>query len=64
MRVLVVAEHDGRSLRAASLSCLSFARSVAKDTGGEASWLRAYAIWIMSVQRRVWPRCWSLIRPR
>jgi electron transfer flavoprotein alpha subunit len=39
MRVLVVAEHDGRSLRAGSLSCLSFARSVANETGGEASWL-------------------------
>jgi electron transfer flavoprotein alpha subunit len=39
MRTLVVGEHDGTSLRAASLSCLSFARSVAEATGGEASWL-------------------------
>jgi electron transfer flavoprotein alpha subunit len=39
MHVLVVAEHDGRSLRPASLSCLSFARSVATETGGDATWL-------------------------
>jgi electron transfer flavoprotein alpha subunit len=39
MRVLIIAEHDGSSLRPASLSCLSFARSVATETGGEATWL-------------------------
>jgi electron transfer flavoprotein alpha subunit len=39
MRILVVAEHDGRSLRGASLSCLSFAKSVAAVIGGNLSWL-------------------------
>jgi electron transfer flavoprotein alpha subunit len=39
MQALVIAEHDGTSLRAASLSCLSFARSVAAETGGSVSWL-------------------------
>ena len=39
MRILVVAEHDGRTLRGASLSCLSFANSVAAATGGEVAWL-------------------------
>jgi electron transfer flavoprotein alpha subunit len=39
MQTLVVAEHDGTSLRAASLSALSFAKSVADATGGGASWL-------------------------
>src|SRR3954470_16409263 len=34
MRVLVVAEHDNQSLRAASLSCLTFAQAVAEATGG------------------------------
>lgn len=39
MRTLVLAEHDGSSLRAASLSCLGFARSVADATGGDVEWL-------------------------
>jgi electron transfer flavoprotein alpha subunit len=39
MKVLVIAEHDGTSLRGASLSCLSFAKSVAAATGGDVSWL-------------------------
>lgn len=39
MKILVIAEHDGASLRLASLSSLSMARSVAGATGGEAMWL-------------------------
>jgi electron transfer flavoprotein alpha subunit len=39
MRILVVAEHDGRALRSASLSCLNFANAVAGATGGEVAWL-------------------------
>src|SRR5690348_10442652 len=39
MRILVIAEHDGSSLRPASLSCLSFAQQVAPQSGGDASWL-------------------------
>jgi electron transfer flavoprotein alpha subunit len=39
MRVLVVAEHDGHALRAASLSCFTFAKSVADATDGEVAWL-------------------------
>ncbi|HEY3391375.1 MAG TPA: FAD-binding protein [Lacipirellulaceae bacterium] len=39
MRTLVVAEHDGKALRPASLSYLAFAQSVAKATGGDAAWL-------------------------
>jgi electron transfer flavoprotein alpha subunit len=39
MRVLVVAEHDGGALRAASLSCFAFAQAVAKETGGNVTWL-------------------------
>jgi electron transfer flavoprotein alpha subunit len=39
MRILVVAEHDGTSLRSASLSCLTFARSIAEAAGGDVSWL-------------------------
>lgn len=39
MRILVVAEHDGESLRGASLSSLGFARDVAAATGGSAEWL-------------------------
>ena len=39
MRILIVAEHDGVTLRSSSLSCLSFARSLGKDTGGDATWL-------------------------
>jgi electron transfer flavoprotein alpha subunit len=39
MRILVIAEHDGQSLRGASLSCLNFANSIAESTGGEATWL-------------------------
>ena len=39
MRTLVLAEHDGSSLRAASLSCLAFARGVAEATGGDVAWL-------------------------
>jgi electron transfer flavoprotein alpha subunit len=37
MQTLVIAEHDGTSLRAGSLSCLSFARAVAAETGGSVS---------------------------
>ncbi len=39
MRILAVAEHDGRALRGVSLSCLNFANAVAGATGGEAAWL-------------------------
>jgi len=39
MRILIVAEHDGAALRPASLSCLTFAQSVARASGGEISWL-------------------------
>jgi electron transfer flavoprotein alpha subunit len=39
MRALVVAEHDGTSLRQASLSALTFAQAVAGATGGDVSWL-------------------------
>jgi electron transfer flavoprotein alpha subunit len=39
MRVLVVAEHDGHALRAASLSCFTFAQAVAQSTGGNVTWL-------------------------
>jgi electron transfer flavoprotein alpha subunit len=39
MRTLVIAEHDGTTLRGASLSCLTLASSVASATGGEVSWL-------------------------
>jgi electron transfer flavoprotein alpha subunit len=39
MRALVIAEHDGRVLRAASLSCFTFAKQVADATGGDVTWL-------------------------
>ncbi len=39
MRILVIAEHDGHALRAASLSCFTFARQVAEATGGDVTWL-------------------------
>ncbi len=39
MNALVIAEHDGTTLRPASLSCLSMARSAASATGGDATWL-------------------------
>jgi electron transfer flavoprotein alpha subunit len=39
MRILVVAEHDGTALRAASRSCLTFAQQVAASAGGDVSWL-------------------------
>lgn len=39
MKVLVVAEHDGNALRAASLSCFTFAKSIAEATGGTVNWL-------------------------
>ena len=39
MRILVVAEHDGTTLRGASLSCLTFAVSVARATGVDVTWL-------------------------
>ncbi len=39
MRVLVIAEHDGQALRAASVSCFTFAQSVAEATGGSVAWL-------------------------
>ena len=39
MKILVVAEQNAKGLRPASLSALSFAQSIAEQTGGEASWL-------------------------
>lgn len=39
MRILVVGEHDGSSLRGASLSALAFARSVAEASSGDVAWL-------------------------
>jgi electron transfer flavoprotein alpha subunit len=39
MRTLVIAEHDGNSLRPGSLSCLAFAQSIAGATGGDVTWL-------------------------
>ena len=39
MRILIVAEHDGRALRGASLSCVTFANAVAAATGGDVAWL-------------------------
>jgi electron transfer flavoprotein alpha subunit len=39
MRTLVIAEHDGQSLRSASLSSLTFAKSVAGATKGDVCWL-------------------------
>ncbi len=39
MNSLILAEHDGTTLRQASLSCLSMASSAASATGGQASWL-------------------------
>jgi electron transfer flavoprotein alpha subunit len=39
MRVLVVAEHDGHAIRAASLSSFTFAQAVATETGGGVTWL-------------------------
>jgi electron transfer flavoprotein alpha subunit len=39
MRTLVIAEHDGTSLRGVSLSCFAFAESVGRATGGEVAWL-------------------------
>jgi electron transfer flavoprotein alpha subunit len=39
MRILVVAEHDGRVLRSASLSCMTFANAVAGATVGEVALL-------------------------
>src|SRR3954470_5575012 len=39
MRVLVVAEHDGQAIRAASLSCFTFGKRVAQATGGDITWL-------------------------
>jgi electron transfer flavoprotein alpha subunit len=39
MRTLVVAEHDGQSLRPASLACMAFAQCVAEASGGSAAWL-------------------------
>jgi electron transfer flavoprotein alpha subunit len=39
MRVLVVAEHDTKTVRAGSRSALAFAQAVAGHTGGDATWL-------------------------
>jgi electron transfer flavoprotein alpha subunit len=39
MRVLVVAEHDGHALRAASLSCFTFAKAITDATGGDVTWM-------------------------
>ena len=39
MRVLVIAEHDGHALRAASLSCFTFGQAVAEASGGSVTWL-------------------------
>jgi electron transfer flavoprotein alpha subunit len=39
MRILIVAEHDGASLRSSSVACLAFAKSLSQATGGKATWL-------------------------
>ena len=39
MRILVIAEHDGTTLRPASRSCLTFAQQIAAATGGDVTWL-------------------------
>ena len=39
MRILVIAEHNETSLRAASRSCLTFAREVAHAAGANMTWL-------------------------
>ncbi len=39
MKVLVIAEHDCKSIRAASLSCLTFAQQIAESSGGTVFWL-------------------------
>ncbi len=39
MRTLVVAEHDGSTLRPASFACMAFAKCVADATAGSAVWL-------------------------
>lgn len=39
MRIVVIAEHDGTSLRGASLSAMGFSQSVAEATGGTVAWL-------------------------
>ncbi len=39
MRTLVVAEHDGSTLRPASFACMAFAKCVADATTGSAAWL-------------------------
>ncbi len=39
MRILVVAEHDGTAVRAASRSAMTFARACAAATGGSTRWL-------------------------
>jgi len=39
MRIVVVAEHEGAAVRAASRSALAFARSCAAATGGSVQWL-------------------------
>jgi electron transfer flavoprotein alpha subunit len=39
MRVLVIAEHDGKTVRAGSRSALAFARAIVETTVGEVAWL-------------------------
>ncbi len=39
MRILVITEHDGTTLRPASLSCLGFAQQAARPSSGEVAWL-------------------------
>jgi electron transfer flavoprotein alpha subunit len=39
MQTLVIAEHDGNSLRSSSVSSAGFANSVARGTGGDVTWL-------------------------
>ena len=39
MQTLVIAEHDGKSLRSSSVSSAGFANSVAQTTGGDVTWL-------------------------
>jgi electron transfer flavoprotein alpha subunit len=39
MKILIVAEHDGASIRATSLACFTFAREIAQVASGEITWL-------------------------
>ncbi|HEX3598754.1 MAG TPA: FAD-binding protein [Lacipirellulaceae bacterium] len=39
MKILIVAEHDGTNVRAASLACFTFAQEIAQAAPGEITWL-------------------------